>query len=41
MLFVQLATGRIVRARLGPISDLAPGDRCSVRVPRPLQAYPA
>jgi iron(III) transport system ATP-binding protein len=39
MLFVQLANGRITRARLGPISDLAPGDRCRVSVPRRLLAY--
>jgi iron(III) transport system ATP-binding protein len=41
MLFVQLANGRIARARLGPVTDLAPGDRCSVSVPRTLRAYRA
>jgi iron(III) transport system ATP-binding protein len=41
MLFVRLPGGRLVRARLGPISDLAPGDRCRVSVPRALQAFPA
>jgi iron(III) transport system ATP-binding protein len=39
MLFVRLANGRIARARLGPVTDLALGDRCTVSVPRPLQAY--
>jgi iron(III) transport system ATP-binding protein len=39
MLHVQLANGRIARARLGPVTDLAPGDRCRVSVPRTLLAY--
>jgi iron(III) transport system ATP-binding protein len=41
MLYVRLAGGRVVRARLGPVSPLAPGDRCAVSVPRPLRAYQA
>jgi iron(III) transport system ATP-binding protein len=41
MLYVRLPGGRVARARLGPITDLAPGDRCRVSVPRPLQAYRA
>ena len=41
MLYVRLAGGRIVRARLGPVSELGPGDRCSVAVPGALRAYPA
>ncbi len=41
MLYVRLAGGRVVRARLGPVSELAPGDRCSVAVPGALRAYPA
>jgi iron(III) transport system ATP-binding protein len=41
MLFVRLGSGRLVRARLGPVTDLAPGDRCRVLVPGPLRAYPS
>jgi iron(III) transport system ATP-binding protein len=41
MLFVRLPGGRLVRARLGPVTDLTPGDRCRVSVPRALQAFPA
>jgi iron(III) transport system ATP-binding protein len=39
MLFVRLAGGRLIRARLGPVTDLSPGDRCQVSVPRALQAF--
>jgi iron(III) transport system ATP-binding protein len=41
MLYVRLGNGRTVRARLGPVSPVKPGDRCRVSVPKPLQAYPA
>jgi iron(III) transport system ATP-binding protein len=41
MLHVRLDSGRVVRSRLGPVTDLATGDRCDVSVPRMLQAYPA
>ncbi len=40
MLFVRLPGGRLARARLGPVTDLAPGDRCRVSVPRTLRAFP-
>ena len=41
MLFLRLDTGRVLRARLGPVTELAPGDRCRVTVPGPVLAYPA
>jgi iron(III) transport system ATP-binding protein len=40
MLFLRLPTGRVVRVRLGPVTDLSPGDRCRVAVPGPVRAYP-
>jgi iron(III) transport system ATP-binding protein len=41
MLFLRLDTGRVLRARLGPVCDLVPGDRCRVAVTGAVQAYPA
>ncbi len=41
MLVVQLETGRAVRARLGSLDPLRPGDRCHVWVTAPVHAYPA
>jgi iron(III) transport system ATP-binding protein len=40
MLFLRLATGRTIRARLGPVTDLAAGDRCRISVPGVVHAYP-
>jgi len=40
MLFLRLGSGRVVRARLGPVTDLAPGDRCSVAVTTAVHAFP-
>jgi iron(III) transport system ATP-binding protein len=41
MLVLQLATGRVIRARLGPAGQLRPGDRCDVWVDGTVHAYPA
>ncbi|MGH8902601.1 MAG: ABC transporter ATP-binding protein [Egibacteraceae bacterium] len=41
MLVVQLDTGRVVRARLGPTGLLRPGDRCDVWIDGTVHAYPA
>ena len=41
MLHLRLVTGRVVRARLGPVTDLVPGDRCRVTVSGPHPAFPA
>jgi iron(III) transport system ATP-binding protein len=40
LLSVRIPTGRTLRARLGPITDLHPGDRCRVSLPTPVRAYP-
>jgi len=39
MLFLRLGSGRVVRARLGPVTDLTPGDRCSVAVTTPVHSF--
>lgn len=41
VLFVALASGRIVRARLGSRTDLNVGDACRVSVTTRVQAFPA
>jgi iron(III) transport system ATP-binding protein len=41
MLVLQLDSGRVVRARLGPTGQLRPGDRCDVWVDGTVHAYPA
>ncbi|HVL99091.1 MAG TPA: ABC transporter ATP-binding protein [Egibacteraceae bacterium] len=41
VLHLRLASGRLVRARLGPVTDLLPGDRCRVTVPGCHPAFPA
>jgi iron(III) transport system ATP-binding protein len=40
MLVLQLDTGRLVRARLGSLDPLRPGDRCHIWVAGPVHAYP-
>jgi iron(III) transport system ATP-binding protein len=40
LLSLRTATGRTLRARLGSVTDLNPGDRCRVRIPVPVRAYP-
>ncbi len=40
VLFVRLASGRVARCRLGPVSALQVGDRCRVSVDRAVQAFP-
>ncbi|QBI19280.1 ABC transporter ATP-binding protein [Egibacter rhizosphaerae] len=40
VLFVRLASGRHVRARLGSVAHLAVGDRCRVTMDRAVQAFP-
>ncbi|MGH8886025.1 MAG: ABC transporter ATP-binding protein [Egibacteraceae bacterium] len=41
MLVLQLETGRVVRARLGPSGNFQPGDRCDVWIDGAVHAYPA
>jgi iron(III) transport system ATP-binding protein len=40
MLVVRLETGTAVRARLGSLDPLRPGDRCHIWVTAPVHAYP-
>jgi iron(III) transport system ATP-binding protein len=40
VLFVRLASGRVARCRLGPVSHVAVGERCRVMVDRPVQTFP-
>jgi iron(III) transport system ATP-binding protein len=41
MLMLQLSTGRVIRARMGPMGNLQPGDRCEVWIDGTVHAYPA
>ncbi|MBA2318655.1 MAG: ABC transporter ATP-binding protein [Euzebyales bacterium] len=40
VLIVRLEGGRRVRVRLGPVTDLTPGDRCHVTIDGPVRAFP-
>jgi iron(III) transport system ATP-binding protein len=40
MLFLRLSSGRIIRARLGPVCRFAPGDQCSITIPGAVRAFP-
>ncbi|MPZ89899.1 MAG: ATP-binding cassette domain-containing protein [Nitriliruptorales bacterium] len=41
MLALRMDNGRALRARVGPITPLHPGQRCTVEVDGPVSAYPA